>query len=111
MAAVFSISVWGLSLPAMDNLKNAPGRTAEAARELSDGQGEVIIANRKGSPPSLIFYLERQGLKWREVYDLTSLKKKAREGERRGFILGADIAGVICKNNFFCGEKRDRKRA
>ena len=104
--ACFLIGVFGFSIPAMDELKNATRRCAEVARQLASGQEEVIVANRRASPPSLIFYLERQGVTWLEVYDLQALKRLAAEPQKRVFILNSEQADELRKANLLREERR-----
>ena len=104
--ACFLIAVFGFSIPAMDELKNATRRCAVTARELASGQEEVIVANRRASPPSLIFYLERQGVTWLEVYDLQALKRLAAEPQKRVFILNSEQADELRKANLLREERR-----
>ncbi len=58
---VFLLSVWGWVLPNADRLKDAPERVATYLESATNPQTQVLIGNDFGQPPSLPFYLERNG--------------------------------------------------
>lgn len=56
---LFVTGMWSVVYPQIDVIKNSPIRVAQALAGTEHGE-TVVVANHKGHPPSLIFYLERE---------------------------------------------------
>ncbi len=84
---VLLLCLWGLVLPALNDLTGSTKRVAEYLEQHVNPETTIVISNKHGKPPSLPFYLEQRFSTIEECYRYPDLLEKINSNRPYALIL------------------------